>query len=66
MKKLMHLVSAKENYFEHMAHALLYFGKLAYAAIAVLIHAIYPQWHQDTASKIAKQIADDVQQRHDK
>lgn len=66
MKKLPHLVSAKETYLTHMAYALKYFFKLSYAAIAVLLHAIYPQWHEDTASKIAKQIAKDVEDRHNK
>ena len=66
MKKLSHLVSAKERYFEHMLHALGYFIKLSYAAIAVLIHSVYPQWHQETASRIAREIANSVDKRHDK
>jgi hypothetical protein len=66
MKKITHLDSAKEGYLEHMVHALHYFVKLSYAAISVLIHAIYPQWHQETASSIAKEIANDVDQRHSK
>jgi hypothetical protein len=66
MKKLSHLGSAKETYIEHMIHALRYAGKLAYASISVIIHAAYPQWHQNTASNIAKEIAESVKQRHSK
>lgn len=66
MKKLSHLISANESYFTHMSSALRYAGKLAYATIAAIIHAIYPQWHQETASTIAREIAADVDLRHDK
>jgi hypothetical protein len=66
MKNKSHLKSANENYFEHMGNALKYFLRLQYASIAVLIHAAYPQWHQDTASKIAKDIVKDVSSRHKK
>jgi hypothetical protein len=64
MKKLSHLSSAKEGYFEHMGNAAKYFFKLIYAAFAVLVHAVYPQWHQNTASNIAKSIVNDVDNRH--
>jgi hypothetical protein len=66
MKKISHLVSAKEGYFEHMGNALKYSGKLMYASLAVLIHAAWPQWHQNTASTIAKNIVEDVSGRHNK
>jgi hypothetical protein len=66
MKKLNHLQSAKESYFEHMGNALKYFLKLQYASVSVLIHAAYPQWHQNTASKIAKEIVKDVNSRNKK
>lgn len=66
MKKMSHLVSANEGYLKHMITAIGYSIKLFYAAIAVLIHAAYPQWHQNTASNIAKEIAGDVNTRHKK
>jgi hypothetical protein len=66
MKNRSHLKSANESYFEHMGNALKYFLKLQYASIAVLIHAAYPQWHQDTASNIAKEVVGDVANRHKK
>jgi hypothetical protein len=66
MKNKSHLKSANENYFEHMGNALKYFLKLQYASIAVLIHAAYPQWHQNTASNIAKEIVVNVTDRHKK
>ena len=66
MKKINHLASANEKYLKHMITAFGYFLKLFYAAIAVLIHAVYPQWHQDTASNIAKKIVEDVSVRHKK
>jgi hypothetical protein len=64
MKKMSHLVSANEGYLKHMLTATGYSIKLFYAGIAVLIHAVYPQWHQNTASNIAKEIVGDVTNRH--
>lgn len=66
MKKLPHLISANESYFVHMFSAFKYAFKLAYATVAVIIHAVYPQWHQTTASKIAREIVNDVDSRHEK
>lgn len=66
MKKMTHLESAGENYLLHMSHAFKYAGKLAYATAAVIIHAFYPQWHQNTASNIAREIAGHVDSRHAK
>ena len=66
MDKFSHLVSAGENYRKHASSALSYSIRLFYAAIAVLIHAIYPQWHQNTASDIARKIVNDVDSRQQK
>jgi hypothetical protein len=66
MKKLPHLISANESYLKHARSAFKYFLKLSYAALAVLLHMIYPQWHQNTASNIAKEIVKDVSIRHKK
>jgi hypothetical protein len=66
MKKMSHLVSANEGYLKHMLTAIGYSIKLFYAGIAVLIHAVYPQWHQNTASNIAKEIVVNVTDRHKK
>jgi hypothetical protein len=66
MYKFSHLVAAGESYRKHASSALYYSLKLLYAAIAVLIHAIYPQWHQNTASDIARKIVNDVDNRHQK
>jgi predicted Na+-dependent transporter len=64
MKKLPHLISADESYHKHALNAAKYAVKLFYAGMAVLIHMVYPQWHQNTASNIAKEIAEDVENRH--
>ena len=66
MKNTSHLKSAKESYFKHMKNALRYFLKFQYASIVVLIHAVCPQWHQNTASNIAKEVVRDVTDRHKK
>jgi hypothetical protein len=66
MKKNNHLKSVNEKYIKHMLTALKYSLKFFYAAIVVLIHAAYPQWHQNTASNIAKNIVENVSVRHKK
>lgn len=58
-----HLKSVEESYFVHLYHALGYAIKFFYATVVVLIHAIFPQIHQNTASSIAKKIVDGVNSR---
>ena len=66
MSRLSHLNSAKESYFTHGKSAFKYSIKLFYAGLAAMIHMIFPQWHQNTASNIAKEIYNDVSNRHNK
>lgn len=58
-----HPHSVQESYFQHMRFASLVAGKLIWAGIAALIHAVIPAWHQKTASKIIIELSEIVQPR---
>ncbi len=51
-----HPASVDETYFEHMAFALKFFGLLALAAAAALVHAILPFCCEKTASRIVAKL----------
>lgn len=51
-----HPASVDETYFEHMAFAGKFSGKLFLAAFAALIHALLPFLFESTASGIIRQL----------
>jgi len=58
-----HLEEVNESYIVHMAKAVWYSCKLTFAAASCLVHAVYPDVCQDTASNICAEIVDDVYDR---
>ena len=53
-----HPASVGESYLGHMAFALSFATLLAAAAMAALIHAVFPFLCQTTASRIVRRLAD--------
>lgn len=51
-----HPASVDESYFEHMAFAGKFSGRLFLAAFAALIHAVLPFLCETTASRIVRQL----------
>ncbi len=47
---LEHPQSVEESYFEHLLFALKFSGKLFFASLAALIHALIPSFCEKTAS----------------
>jgi hypothetical protein len=58
-----HLKKADEGYFEHMLHAAKYSLTFAGCSLFCLFHAIVPFFFVDYASKRAKQIINNVNER---
>ena len=59
-----HPASVDETYLEHMGFALRFSGRLAGAACAALVHAVVPAWCETTASRIIRQMNDEMESRH--
>ena len=60
-----HLKSVNESYFKHFTMAMKYAMRFLGGFLACLIHAIFPCIFVDTGSTIAREIAKDVDRRHD-
>ena len=58
-----HPAESGETYLQHLFTALKYSFSLAWASMAVFIHAFFPFLHQNTASSICRDILGDVQDR---
>ena len=60
-----HLASVEETYFQHMCHALRFAGTLMVAALACLLHAIFPFLFVKTGSALISGLHRDmVTDRH--
>lgn len=55
-----HPASVGETYWQHMAVALKFAFALFGAALAVLVHAIFPAWFERTASQKITQLHDQL------
>jgi hypothetical protein len=44
------------NYFQHFTYAIKLSAKLAYASCCLIIHAVYPNFFENTATDIIKEI----------
>ncbi len=58
-----HPHSVNESYFEHMAFAGWFAGKLLYAGFAALVHAILPFCFERTASRIIRELFETIDTR---
>lgn len=61
-----HLDEVKENYFKHLAEALLISLSLIVASVACLLHAIFPFAFTKTASTIMRKILGRTDDRYAK
>lgn len=58
-----HPHSVNETYVEHMKIALKYGIKMVLGGIACMIHAIFPFLFETTATSVAQEVVDHVEQR---
>lgn len=59
-----HPASVGETYFQHLAFAMRFSGKLFCAGSAALIHAFLPAFFETTASRLIKEMVSEMENRH--
>jgi hypothetical protein len=58
-----HPRSVNETYFQHMAVAARVGGMMIAGGLAALVHAVVPEWHKHTGSRMIRRLNAELQGR---